>query len=292
MNLTHLEELIERTRWVRDNLNIEKKIVDIIDREGDSIALMREYEKNDWFYLIRAKTNAIVYLPNEDRDVKQGDLANELSKGKFVKSIKYKINKKTEDVNIYVNEIDIEIRRDAKKSVLQEDGKRKVISTKGEIIKSRFVVERVIDKSGNLIAQWILLTNLPTDISSATVGTWYYHRWKIESYFKLLKTTGFNLENWQQEKPLALFKRLLVVSYSCLFVWKIQNSKDKNAPAVRKFLVQLSGRLIEKGKEYTTPALLVGLWVFLKMMNILKIYDVDALFEFQKQMGIITGMKL
>ncbi|MDQ7083688.1 MAG: hypothetical protein Q9M36_01620 [Sulfurovum sp.] len=70
---------------------------------------------------------------------------------------------------------------------------------------------------------------------------------------------------------MALFRRLLVVSYATLFVWKIERSEEKNAPAVRKFLVQLSGRLIEKNKEFTTPALLSGLWVFMKMMNVLKI---------------------
>ena len=292
MNATHLEELIERTRWVRDNLDIDKEIVDMIDREGDSIALMREYHKHNWRYLIRAKRNATVHLPKENRDVKQGELADELSNGKYIKSIKHRVKNKREKVNIYVNEIDVEIRRDATKSVLQEDGTRKVISTSGETIKTRLVVERLVDMRGNIVAQWILLTNVSKDVDSKTIGTWYYHRWKIESYFKLLKTAGFNLENWQQEKPEALFKRLLVVSYACLFVWKIQNSKDKNAPAVRKFLVQLSGRLIEKGKEYTAPALLAGLWVFLKMMNVLKIYDIEKLFEFKEQIGAMMGSEI
>ncbi|MDQ7084022.1 MAG: hypothetical protein Q9M36_03425 [Sulfurovum sp.] len=68
--------------------------------------------------------------------------------------------------------------------------------------------------------------------------------------------------------------------------------KRKNAPAVRKFLVQLSGRLIEKNKEFTTPALLSGLWVFMKMMNVLKIYDVESLFAFKEQIGDMMGMEL
>ncbi len=41
-SLTHLEELVKRTGYVRENYNIEKELVDIIDREGDSVALMRE----------------------------------------------------------------------------------------------------------------------------------------------------------------------------------------------------------------------------------------------------------
>jgi hypothetical protein len=86
--------LARRTRYVRENYNIEKELVDIIDREGDSIALMREYEANNWLYLIRAKANHTVYLADEDRDVKQGDLAKELKLGTYLKTIKYKVDKK------------------------------------------------------------------------------------------------------------------------------------------------------------------------------------------------------
>jgi hypothetical protein len=62
MNLTHLEELVQRTRWIRNSFEINKKIVDIIDREGDSVALMREYELNKWYYLIRAKRASIRFM--------------------------------------------------------------------------------------------------------------------------------------------------------------------------------------------------------------------------------------
>ncbi|MCK5855400.1 MAG: hypothetical protein KAG56_09270, partial [Sulfurovaceae bacterium] len=291
-NLTHLEELVRRTRFVRENYNIEKELVDIIDREGDSIALMREYEANSWFYLLRGKTTHKVYLADEDREIKQGDLAKELKLGTYLKTIKYKVDKKMQKVKIFVNEIEVEIRRDATKQVTTEEGKRKIIHTEGEHIKVRFIVERLVDEQNNIVAQWMLLTNVLGDVKATTIGTWYYHRWKIESYFKLLKSAGFNLESWQQETPMALFRRLLVVSYATLFVWKIERSEEKNAPAVRKFLVQLSGRLIEKKKDYTTPALLAGLWVFMKMMNVLAIYDVEALFTFKEQIGDMMGMEI
>jgi len=291
-NLTHLEELVQRTKYVRENYNIEKELVDIIDREADSVAFMREYEANNWLYLIRAKVTHKVYLANENREISQGDLAKELTLGTYIKTIKYKVDKKMQKVNIFVNEIEVEIRRDATKSVLTEEGKKKIIFTEGENIKVRFVVERLVNEQNNIVAEWILLTNVPKEVKATTIGTWYYHRWKIESYFKLLKSAGFNLESWQQETPMALFRRLLVVSYATLFVWKIERSEEKNAPIVRKFLVQLSGRLIEKNKEYTTPALLAGLWVFMKMMNVLAIYDVETLFTFKEQLGDMMGMEI
>jgi hypothetical protein len=67
---------------------------------------------------------------------------------------------------------------------------------------------------------------------SAIQAAWRFYnngRVNIESYFKLLKTTGFNLEKWQQEKPLALFKRLIVVAYAVVLVFKLANSDDENA---------------------------------------------------------------
>jgi hypothetical protein len=30
------------------------------------------------------------------------------------------------------------------------------------------------------------------------VALWHYWRWRIESYFKLLKSAGLQLEEWQQ----------------------------------------------------------------------------------------------
>ncbi len=156
MKLTHLEEVIHRTKWIRESLGITKKVVDVIDREADSVAFMREYERKKWLYLLRAKNNHTVYVPKLDKDLKQGELADSLDKGKFVKSIEYRPKgKKREQVKIYVNEIDIELRRDATKSVINSKGNKATEKTAGEHIKARLVVERLINKQGKIVAQWI-----------------------------------------------------------------------------------------------------------------------------------------
>ena len=43
-------------------------------------------------------------------------------------------------------------------------------------------------------ARWLLLTNLPASVQAATVALWYYWRWRIESFFKLLKGAGAEFE--------------------------------------------------------------------------------------------------
>ena len=50
---THLNELSSRIKYINNELNIKKKKVHIIDREGDSIGFFREIEENS-FYIVRA----------------------------------------------------------------------------------------------------------------------------------------------------------------------------------------------------------------------------------------------
>jgi len=291
INLTHLEELVQRTQWIRSELDINKKIVDIIDREGDSITLMRAYEAHQWLYLIRAKSSHKVYVPTLGIDLKQGEVADTLPRGEFVKSIEYRTKgTKAEQVSIYVNEIDVELRRDATQSTINKDGKKEIVKIAGEPINARLVVERLINQQGEIVAQWILLTNVHKDVPSKTIATWYYYRWKIESYFKLLKTAGFNLEKWQQQDPKAIFRRLLICSHACVLLWKLQQCNEENAETIKKFLVKISGRLMEWGKDYTAPALLAGLWNFLQMMEVLTVYDVDELFNIRNDLSKIMGI--
>jgi len=285
MGKTHLEELASRAKAIKEELKTNKKIVHIVDRESDSVAFMRELSKNNELFLLRVKRNASVYYLKEEKSIKQGELADKLGLGKFVKTIKYK----KKQVKIYVNECDVEVRRDATKTIIDEKGKKSVKKTSGDAIKARFVVERLVDEKNNIVAEWLLITNiLDTNVSAETLALWYYYRWKIESYFKLLKSSGFNLEEWQQKKPIALFKRLLVISFSCLLVWKIANDNSQNAKKVREFLVSLSGRLMQRGKEFTLPALLAGLENYLQMMDVMLLFSREELLDMKKMLTVLV----
>ena len=45
MGTTHLKELSQRVQWINKNLQSDKKIVYITDREADSVEFMRDLEK-------------------------------------------------------------------------------------------------------------------------------------------------------------------------------------------------------------------------------------------------------
>jgi len=136
-------------------------------------------------------------------------------------------------------------------------------------------------------------TNILDDsVNKETLALWYYFRWKIETYFKLLKSSGFNMEKWQQTEPIALFRRLLIVSYACVLVWKIANDNSKNAKKIREFLILLSGRLIEKNKEFTYPALLAGLENYMQMLDLISMFSIDELLHIRQELLDIIGFDI
>jgi hypothetical protein len=131
-----------------------------------------------------------------------------------------------------------------------------------------------------VLARWLLLTNLPGSVPAATVALWYYWRWGIEGYHKLLKGAGQQVEHWQQETAAALARRLAVAAMACVVVWRLARDDRPEAAELRQVLVRLSGRQVRRGKDapgYTEPALLAGLGVLVPMLLLLERHDLDDL---------------
>lgn len=150
----------------------------------------------------------------------------------------------------------------------------------GEPLNLRLVVSRIEDQTGAVLAQWDLLTNLKESVSDEQVALWYYYRWQIESYFKLLKEAGHQLESWEQESGLALFKRLLIAGAASVLVWRLLRATDEFGQRTREFLVRLSGRQMKRTKPITGPALLDGLFKLFALLETLQHYSVDDLQQF------------
>lgn len=105
----------------------------------------------------------------------------------------------------------------------------KAIAQELEFHRTREVIyhgSRVLDADGEVLAEWLLLSNV-NGIPAATIALWYYWRWQIESFFKLMKSAGHHLESWQQESASAIAKRLLVASMACVTVWAIAADKRR-----------------------------------------------------------------
>ncbi|MDQ7061247.1 MAG: transposase [Sulfurimonas sp.] len=258
-----------------------------------SIAFMRGLDEDKQLFLLRGKKNSTVNYYDEKSkqtiSIKQSELADKLPFGKEVKKIVYKKKK----VTIFVNEYNITISRDATKMIAGKNGKRKLQRTKGKTLKLRFIVERLVNDKNEVVAEWLLVSNLfDEEIDAKTLAQWYYYRWKIESYFKLLKSSGFNLEEWQQKEPLALFKRLLIISNACILIWKIANDNSDNTKAIRDFLISLSGKQIQRGVDFTYPSLLSGLESYLATLDLLRQFSVEDIFKMRDELVEIIGIEI
>ena len=161
----------------------------------------------------------------------------------------------------------------------QVDGQRKRLVRPGVALPLRLVVTELRDKDGTVRERWYLLTNVPAEVQAATIALWYYWRWKIETYHKLLKSAGQQVERWQQENGRALLKRLLVASMACVLAWRLGNSQAPQAEEARRVVMRLSGRQVEHGKDYTLEGLLAGIWVLLALVSVLEWHSASHLQE-------------
>ena len=253
---THLDELSTCIAHL-EGQNFDKPLVHIIDREGDSVGHMRQWQKADSHWLVRAKDNPRVEYKGKTVACKQ--VAQHLT-FKPTRMVMYQ----GKPAQQWVAEAPVLLTRKAKPS--QKKAPKPGVA--GDPVAARLVVSRVLSGQGNILAEWLLLTNV-SDVDCATIALWYYWRWKIESFFKLLKSAGHQLEAWQQESASAIAKRLLVASMACVAVWAIAADQSPEAAELRVLLVKLSGRQMKRNKPVSHPALLAGLWVLLSMLEVM-----------------------
>lgn len=254
---TRLEELSAQTQWMNKQ-GFNKKLVHIVDREGDSIGFLRALEDSLW--LIRANGNHKVHDGSGIRKVQ--DIGKDL-----IFNEERIIDLKGKKALQKIAETQITIIRPAKPKKKKADGKRTPV-IKGIPITCRLVVSKIVDMNNNELAIWYLLSNI-AEVNKATLALWYFWRWSIESYFKLMKSAGMQLESWQQTTGIAIARRILIASMACVWVWRIAHATGPQATEIRKVLVRLSGRQMKWKTEFTYPALFAGLWNLLAMDDML-----------------------
>ena len=70
---------------------------------------------------------------------------------------------------------------------------------------------------------------------------------------------------------------------ACAVVWNLARDPSPEAVEVREILIRLSGRLMKRGRPFTEPALLAGLWILLAMLDLLEHYDLSTLRHIAKE---------
>ncbi len=269
---SQLDALAPTMRFVQ-RLKLGKPPVHIIDREADSVAHYRQWTRHKRLFLVRADAQRVVRHEGQERPL--SEVVTSLHRGGSFRPSRTVLYH-GRPAEQFVAEAAVVLERPAAPNRRGAGGgPRRLV--RGAALALRLVVSEVRAPDGTLLATWLLLTNVPASVSAGEVALWYYWRWRVESYFKLLKGAGLHLERWQQETAQALAKRLLVASMACVVVWRVARSEAPEAAGVRRLLVRLSGRQMKWGVESTEPALLAGLWVLLSMMRVLEHEDLNSL---------------
>ena len=63
------------------------------------------------------------------------------------------------------------------------------VAVPGVPVEARLIISRILADDGTLLAEWFLLSNV-MGVDRSTLALWYYWRWQIESFFKLMKSAG------------------------------------------------------------------------------------------------------
>lgn len=252
----HLDELVTRIQW-QEQLGLGTPLVHVVDREADSLSHLRQLGHYRW--LTRCKQDSTLLHEGRHKTVRQ--IARTLQP-----ELMGPVSLRGRYGFLFVGEAPVALQRKTDRDMA------------GEAPAARLVLSQVVDETGNELASWYLLSNV-TDVAAAQVAQWYCWRWNIESWFKLLKSDGFQVEDWQQTSGAALFRRLLVSSMACTLAFRLYQDDGEEAQQLKQFLVRLSGRVTKRSKPVTLPALLAGLYLFLQMQEVMSAYTPDELKE-------------
>lgn len=282
----HLEQVLP-TMDASRAWNLSGTALHVIDREADSVGHFRAWHANDHRFLVRGHEHRIVTW--EGRRLSRRKVGEELHKrGVFQHSGEalYQGHK----AQLWVAETDVVLAQAARTMVLVGNGKtarKKQREIPGPPLTLRLIVVQVRDHHGHTLATWHLLTNAPATLLTAEqLARGDYWRWRIESYFKLLKSHGQQLEHWLQETGAALFRRLLVATMACVTVWHLQSDSSPAATELKTTLIRLSGRQTKRTSPHTAPALLAGLCVVLTMLEYLEHHDLRDLKQLVRDVSL------
>jgi hypothetical protein len=277
---------VNRTMGYLEQQEFACPLVHLIDRECDKLLHLRRFARCGRLILMRANDVRRVQHQGQSRLLSEVE-ATLKDDFQYARQIQYKGQKAWQ----YVAETSVVLTQPARR-VRQRNGKTEQRNLPGAPLTLRLVVAQVRDKAGCVLATWRLWTNLPPAIDAATVALWYYWRWRIESFHKLLKRAGQHVEQWQQETVERSARRLLIAAQACVIVWALEQSEDVQSQALRALLVRLSGRQMAPGVAATTPALLSGCWNLLAIQDALDEYSVPELRQYAGLLNAMLGLPL
>jgi hypothetical protein len=270
--IAHLDQVLP---WMEASRcwGLDKPCVHVIDREADSLKHLRAWDAAGHLFLVRADDRRVRF---RGRRQLLSEIVQLLSgEGAFRPTGEVSIRGRQGQQVVAETEVVL----DGPAWERSPEGKKWRVP--GPALRQRFVIVHVHGAGGERLAEWFLLSNVGA-VPAAQMALWYYWRWRIESFHKLLKSAGLEVEEWQQETAAAIAKRLLVACMACVTVWGLQRQSTPEARQCQEFLVRLSGRQMKRSRPVTAPALLAGMHMLLSMLDVLEQYSPAQLREYAR----------
>jgi hypothetical protein len=206
----HLEQVLPTTQ-AAETWGLSKPIVHVIDREADSVDHYRRWDAAGAKFLVRADDRRVEW---NGESCLLSQTREQLLRQKAFRCVG-DAEYRGRPARLWTVETEVVLYRPAKKNVR---GKRYELP--GRVLSLRLILVQLRNKQGEVLAEWMLLSNVPRE---------YYWRWRIESFFKLLKSHGQQLEQWQQQTGSAIARRLLIAAMACVVVWQLQADDSPKA---------------------------------------------------------------
>ncbi len=274
----HLEQVLPSMEASR-TWNLGCRALHVIDREADSVGHFRAWHAAKHHFLVRGHEHRVVTW--EGRTLSRRKVVKELQERDSFRPCGTALYH-GRSAALWVAEAPVVLAQPARTMI----GKRQV-SIPGPPLPLRLIAVQVRGEDGQVLATWYLLTNAPADwLSAEHLARCYYWRWRIETYFKLLKSHGLQLEHWLQETGAAIARRLLVASMACITVWHLLDDPSPAATMLKTTLIRFSGRQTKRNRPHTAPALLAGLWSMLTVLSYLEHHDLDDLKQLVADAGL------
>jgi hypothetical protein len=252
VDVCHIDQVGGAMQYVHD-LGFGATMVHVIDREADSVNHWRQWTADGHLALVRADNRTVRCDGQETTLVATAERLRHEEAFRDAGEALYHGRK----ARLFVAEAAVVLHRPGTRN----QGKKKV-AIPGPPLPLRLVVTEIRDDEGRVLARWLLLSNVPADLAdAATLAKWYYFRWRIESLHKLLKSSGWQLEEWLQRNGERIMIKLLLALGACTSVWGLERCSDAESTAFKQLLMRMSGRQTKRSRPITTSGLLAGLWV-------------------------------
>lgn len=206
-------------------------VVHLMDREADSYALMSELVRNEVRFVIRARHDRVLGkgVPKLKETVwaERGELFRKvpLSKRRFIQRRSAHPARPERVASLSIRAVTVTIPR-------PEGVKSKAAALTLNVVN---VFEKNVPKGESPI-EWLLLTTEPVDTleQMSRVVDAYRARWRIEEYFKALKS-GCNVERRQLESVQTLSNALAIFVPIAWALLQLRNGANAKAPASTMF---------------------------------------------------------